>query len=162
MHVRNAFFGFLALTGAVAASVSPANAVEYFTGYVGWYDISKDEDAPQFGVEWRGEYLWQNLRPMVGANVTTDGSAYAYAGFNYDWMVASGFYIIPNLAVGVYGQGDGKDLGHAIEFRSGLEFAYEMDNLHRVGVAVNHVSNASIGTKNPGSETLLFSYSLPY
>jgi hypothetical protein len=69
--------------------------------------------------------------------------------------------LTPNTAVGAYTEGDGQDLGHVIEFRSGFELAYRFDDRSRLGVAVHHLSNASIGDDNPGTETALIYYSIP-
>ncbi|MFW0778014.1 MAG: acyloxyacyl hydrolase [Rickettsiales bacterium] len=142
---------------------SPALATEYVTGYVGLFDlVDGDNEATQFGAEYRFEATSYGLRPMIGANITTDGSLYGYGGFNWDVaLIDDQLYLIPNFAVGAYSQGDGKDLGHGLEFRSGIEMSYQLPNTHRVGVAFNHVSNASIGDKNPGAETLLINYSVP-
>ncbi|HID90986.1 TPA: hypothetical protein EYP44_03395, partial [Candidatus Bathyarchaeota archaeon] len=38
----------------------------------------------------------------------------------------------------------GKDLGGALEFRSGIEASYAFENDSRLGVAFNHISNASL------------------
>src|SRR5690606_92479 len=42
-------------------------------------------------------------------------------------------------------------LGQALEFRSGLELAYEMRSGWRVGLALYHLSNAGLARENPGS-----------
>jgi lipid A 3-O-deacylase len=140
----------------------PAGATDYITIGLGYFDLVDGEsEAAQFSAEYRGEYVWGGLRPIVGISTQNDGGVYAYAGGQYDWNFYDRFYLIPNFVAGAYAQGDSKDLGHAIEFRSGIELDYEFENAHRVGVAFNHISNASIGTKNPGAETLLMNYSIP-
>ena len=157
----NRFTRSLLLATAVAIS-SPAQA-GYLTGYAGWFDFIDDEEtSAQFGVEYRFNPIEYGFRPTVGFNVTTDGSTYGYGGFHWDIeLLDNELFIIPNFAAGVYGEGDGKDLGGAIEFRSGIEIAYQLPNTHRIGVALNHVSNASIYDKNPGAETLLINYGIP-
>ena len=156
------FVAALALA-TTALSALPAQAEGYLTGQLGWYDfIDDDNQATSFGAEYRFNPIEYSIHPMVGAFVTTDSSAYAYAGLHWDIeVIAKQFYISPNFAAGVYRKGDGKDLGGAINFRSGLEFEYQMPNEHRVGLAINHISNASIYNKNPGEETLLLNYSIP-
>jgi hypothetical protein len=42
-----------------------------------------------------------------------------------------------------------------------LELAYRFDNRSRLGLAVSHYSNASIGDTNPGTETATVYYSIP-
>ncbi|MDX2074039.1 MAG: acyloxyacyl hydrolase [Alphaproteobacteria bacterium] len=152
----------LAIT-ATALTASGAQASEYLTATLGWYDlIDQDDQAAQAGLEYRFAPYLYGVRPMGGVSVTSDGGLYGYGGLHWDIEIVPGqWYISPNFAAGVYGNGDGKDLGGAIEFRSGIEFEYQMVNQHRVGVAFNHISNASIYDKNPGVEVLMLTYSLP-
>jgi len=136
---------------------------DYITGYIGYFDVIRnDYNATQFGVEYRAAPLQYGIRPMVGINITTDNSVYGYAGLNWDVaLLDKQLYLIPNFAAGAYKRGDGKELGGTIEFRSGIELAYQFPNEQRLGIAFNHISNASIYSHNPGSETVLVSYSLP-
>jgi len=69
--------------------------------------------------------------------------------------------LTPSFGVGAYDEGDGKDLGDTIEFRSQVELAYRFDNRSRVGVAFSHISNAGIGDRNPGTEILNVYYAYP-
>jgi len=62
-------------------------------------------------------------------------------------------------AAGVYDRGNDKDLGGSIQFRSGLELAYEMNPGSRVGAVFYHLSNAGLEPNNPGSESLVVFWS---
>jgi hypothetical protein len=109
-------------------------------------------------VESRFEYRFQKrylvFSPTLGMMVFGDGSIYFLAGFNVFEQVGKHFTVIPNFAAGGFHNGGKKDLGGAIEFRSGIEIGYWIfDNL-MAGVAFHHISNASIYRKNPGTETL--------
>ena len=92
---------------------------------------------------------------------TTDAAVYGYAGFMLDIYFGRHIVLTPNVAVGLYSDGDGKDLGSAMEFRSGVEMAYRFDSRTRFGFAFHHISNASISDNNPGTETLTLVLSLP-
>ncbi len=153
----------LATLALIFPAAQQAQAADYLTGYIGWHDFIDDEDeSTELGIEYRFHPIDYGFRPTLGFNVTTDGSLYGYGGFNWDVpLVTNELYLIPNFMAGLYSEGDGKDLGGAIEFRSGIELAYQMPNEHRVGIAINHISNASIYDKNPGAETLLINYSIP-
>ena len=145
-----------------AAGASSANATEYLTGLLGWYDVSQqDHDSLEYGGEYRFESVYRGLRPIVGVMANTDEAVYGYAGLHWDIAIMPQWYISPNFTAGAYSHGESKDLGGAIEFRSGVELAYEFTNRHRLGVAFNHRSNASIYDRNPGVETLMMTYSLP-
>ena len=98
---------------------------------------------------------------MIGGLVNTDHGFYIYSGVRMDLYLTRKIVLTPNFAPGIYSKGDGKDLGHAIEFRSGLDLAYRRKNGARIAAEVHHLSNASISNDNPGTETLLFTYSVP-
>lgn len=152
----------MCLVMAVAGATTAFAQGDTFTLSAGRFNaLRSDDQATQYGLEYRFEQISYNIRPVVGGFGTTDGSAYGYVGFNWDVELISQFYIIPNFAVGAYHEGSGKDLGGALEFRSGIELAYEFPNEHRLGVALNHLSNASFYDKNPGSESVFVTYSIP-
>ncbi|HVJ54112.1 MAG TPA: acyloxyacyl hydrolase [Aliidongia sp.] len=129
----------------------------------GGYDIDHNNTAGVF----RGEYrfaskLWV-LRPLLGEEVTTDGASYTYGGFGLDIFIGDHWVLTPNEAVGFWARGDkdSKNLGSWVEFRSGAELAYRLDDDSRVGLSFHHISNAGLTRRNPGEEELLINYSLP-
>ena len=64
--------------------------------------------------------------------------------------------------VGIYVKGgSAKKLGHWIEFRSMAELSYKLDSGARFGIAIYHLSNASLDDFNPGTEVISFSYTVP-
>jgi lipid A 3-O-deacylase len=142
---------------------APVQASPYLTGHMGWFDFNKqEEESLELGAEYRFDPVAYGFRPTLGMSLNTDGGFYGYGGFNWDIaLIDNQLFIIPNFMVGGYSQGDSKDLGHGLEFRSGIEMSYQLPNAHRIGVAINHTSNASLGDKNPGVETLLMNYSVP-
>lgn len=156
---------FLTALLASAAIAPAAQATEYLSINTGQFEVLRDNDydAWQFGAEYRFEQVMYGIRPIVGGFATTDGSLYGYAGLNWDIaLIPNRLFLIPNFAVGAYSDGDdGKDLGGVLEFRSGIELAYQFENQHQLGVALNHLSNASIYDRNPGEESLLVVYSIP-
>lgn len=151
------------LTALVACALTtPAFASDYLTGYVGAYDVSQDDDSAfEVGVEYRYKDVYYGLRPLVGVMVTSDDAIYGYTGAQWDMFLTDSIVFSPNFVAGAYSAGDGKDLGYGIEFKSGIELAYQFDDLSRLGVAFNHISNASLGSDNPGTENLILTYSHP-
>ena len=128
----------------------------------GYYDLLQDDNtAVTASVEYHaGRQFWW-FDPFAGLLVTTEGAAYAYAGIALDVVIADRVAITPSAAVGLYHDGGGKDLGHVVEFRTGAEAAYIFNNDHRLGVSFYHLSNAGLGTRNPGTEILQINYSMP-
>ena len=64
----------------------------------------------------------------------------------------------PSFTPGVYSQGDGKDLGHTIEFKSEIQLSLNLLENSQFGMSYNHISNASLGKKNPGANSYMFNY----
>ena len=62
---------------------------------------------------------------------------------------------------GLYSRGTGVDLGGPIEFRSGIEVAYHMENGMRLGLGWDHRSNLEIYARNPGVEMVHVRLSIP-
>jgi len=145
-----------------------AQAADYLSMSAGYYDIGrmgndKQNEALSLTAEWRPATRWAGglVAPFAGGMLTTDGGLYGYGGVGLDFHPTRTMYIFPNFAAGLYSDGDGKDLGHAVEFRTGVELGWELQTGSRVGVAVHHISNAGLGDKNPGTEILSLNYSFP-
>ena len=140
-----------------------AEEPDFLTFGVGVYDMFDDQTTAEFRVEYvfsEQRKLWI-FSPFVGLTGTAEGGTYGYGGVGIDIFFGRRFVITPNFAAGIYGNGDGKDLGHAIEFRSGVAFAYRFDDFSRLGLTFHHISNAGLDERNPGVESLLLTYSTP-
>ena len=58
----------------------------------------------------------------------------------------------------MYGEGDGKDLGHIVEFKSEVQLSLDLFKNTELGFSYNHISNASLGDKNPGANSYMFNF----
>jgi lipid A 3-O-deacylase len=116
--------------------------------------------------EFRGEYRFADtpwiVAPFIGASVTTDGAAYGYFGLGFDVNFGPNWVLTPNAAVGAFERGSGTRLGSWVEFRTGAEFAYRFPNQSRLGIEVTHTSNAGLTKLNPGEQSVLLMYSIPW
>lgn len=127
----------------------------------GLFDIGQSEKAAEAGLEYRLEkirLLRLALTPTFGVTANEDGAFWGYAGFRWDLALGEKWIVTPNFAISLYEKGDSKDLGHTIEFRSGLEIARRFGD-GRLGLALYHLSNASISDHNPGEESLILTWS---
>jgi lipid A 3-O-deacylase len=165
-HLRAAIFAVAALT---LLPFAPARAGDartddpaFLTLQAGWFDLFQQRDqAGAFAMEYRDDHKLWIFKPFLGGMVTTDSAAHAYAGILLDIYLWRRIVFTLSFAPGLYHNGNGVDLGHAIEFRSAGELAYRFDDRSRLGLMVNHLSNAGIGHRNPGTEVLMLSYSAP-
>jgi len=128
---------------------------------VGRYDINDDMEAIEFRAEYQSDYNLWIFKPFGGVMASSDGAVYGYAGFVTDFYFGRRIVVTPGLAAGLYHNGDGKNLGFPVEFRSSVELAYRFDKRSRLGVSFYHLSNASLSEDNQGTEILSLSYSIP-
>jgi hypothetical protein len=131
--------------------------------FIGNFDFSDHKQAAVlFGFQHQNEDLNRdtligNISPITGGFITENSAAYIYTGF--EWNIDMGaLTFTPSFAPGLYHEGDGKDLGHVIEFKSEVQFSYEISKNSKIGFSYNHLSNASIGDKNPGANSYIFNF----
>ena len=149
-----------------SVAFKPALAAEdgepdFLTFGVGYFDVFKDQNAVFGNLEYRSNKSFWYLKPHVGVFATSDGGAYFYTGVRLDVYLGRRFVLSPNFSPGLYHQGDGKNLGFEVEFRSGLELGYRFSDRGRLTAALHHLSNASLCDDNPGTEIMTLYYSLP-
>ena len=89
--------------------------------------------------------------------ITADSATYFYTGIETNYSIGS-LNITPSFTPGWYTQGGGKDLGHPIEFKSEVQLSLDLTEGSNLGMSYNHVSNASLGDKNPGANSYMFNY----
>ena len=158
----------VALFAATCLSIAPAPAMADDPAFIsfggGSYDWNRKKDeGTEFRVEYRhDEKFLGALKPFVAVAATTTDSYFAGAGVLMDIYLGRRLVLTPSFAPHFYSGGNTKlDLDYAIEFRSQLELAYRMDDRSRIGIAVSHYSNASLGKTNPGTESAILYYSMP-
>ena len=149
------------LTGLAPLPAAADDDPDFLRLAAGRYDINDNREAIEFRAEYQSDYKLWIFKPFGGAMATTDGAVYGYAGFVTDFYFGRRFVLTPSLAAGLYHNGDGKDLGHVVEFRSSMEIAYRFDNRSRLGISFYHLSNASLSEDNQGTEILSLNYSIP-
>ena len=129
----------------------------------GYCDFNRRKDtAADFRLEYRhGEKLWL-FKPWAGLELTADGAVYGLAGLLVDVYFGRRLVVTPSFGAGLYHNGNGKDLGNQVEFRSQVELAWRFNDQSRLSIAISHISNAGIANRNPGAELLNVYYSIPF
>jgi lipid A 3-O-deacylase len=161
--LRFALLAAAALVGpALMAGPASAQDPAFVTLGGGYYDVVRgDNQAADFRLEYRSDLELWIAKPWAGVEVTSDGAVYVAAGLLTDIYFGNRIVVTPQAGVGYYYNGDGPDLGYELEFRTGVEVGYRFDNRSRLAVGLSHISNASLGEDNPGTEILTFTYSIP-
>ena len=134
-----------------------------FNFYSGMFDFSDDgKSSAIFGLQHQNESLLRDsflgtLSPVTGALITADNASYVYTGVQAQYKIGK-INLIPSFTPGLYNAGNGKDLGHIVEFKSEVQLSMDLFNNSEFGFSYNHISNASLGEKNPGANSYMFNF----
>lgn len=148
---------------------APTRPKDYFSIASGVFDFLREKHRTwEFDLEYKVHFRWLKspfqyleFRPLLGVMSTIRGSGYVYGGINFDLLFFDHLLIAPGFAAGYYWEGGGKNLGYPIEFRSGIELGWQFDGGSRLGLHFYHLSNASLGKRNPGEESIVLYYDIP-
>ena len=122
-------------------------------------NFNKSERWIEIGVEYRHPIPVWGLAVAAGLTVNDDRSAWVFGGLRRDFTLAGPWVVTPAFAIALYHQGDGKDLGGPLEFRSALEIGYRWPSEKRLAFGIYHLSNAGLYDRNPGMNSLILTYS---
>ena len=155
---------FVLLTfSAISGEIKDNNLDTKLSVYSGMFDFSDDgKKSTLIGFQHQNENLNRdtflgNLSPITGFLITADNAGYIYTGVQAQYKLGA-LNLTPSFTPGIYHEGDGKDLGHLIEFKSELQISLDLSKTSELGFSYNHISNASLGDKNPGANSYMFNF----
>ena len=154
---------FLFFTQANGENKKITNGKHELNLYAGVFDFSDDKQkAGLFGLQHQNEELYRNsflgkISPITGGFLTENNAFYLYTGVQVEYEI--GFLTItPSFAPGYYNYGSGKDLGYPLEFKSEVQMSFDLSDNTKLGMSYNHISNASLGSKNPGANNYMINF----
>ncbi len=155
----------LAIGAMLCATSSWADDPDFLSIGTGWFDFNRQKDqGAEIRLEYRSDYKipYIEAKPFAAIGGATSSHYFVGAGILWDIYFGKRIVVTPSFAPHLYtGDDDKLDMGHVVEFRSQLEVAYRFDDRSRLGLAISHYSNAGLGDRNPGTETLSLYYSIP-
>ena len=161
LNILAALISFSFLSFAYAGDKqSNETELNFFTGM---FDFSDDKQkAGIIGFQHQNDNLFREsffgrLSPITGGFLTANNAFYVYTGAQAEYDLGS-FTITPSFAPGYYSSGNGKDLGHVLEFKSEIQMSLNLSDTTEFGMSYNHISNASLGDKNPGANSYMFNF----
>ena len=153
-------FSFLLISPSLSDENLNDNEINFYSGM---FDFSDDgQRALLFGLQHQNENLIREsvlgeISPVTGFFLTENQAAYLYTGIQAHYNLGD-LDLTPSFTPGLYHEGDGKDLGHVIEFKTEVQFSINTSADTKFGFSYNHVSNASLGSKNPGANSYIFNF----
>ena len=152
----------LTLSAPVAAQEGPMLVVGVGATGIFHHNSHVTATVAVVSLEYRANRdLWRGVKPLVGAFVGTDDSAYVHAGVYRDFVLSSRWTVTPHFSAGVHSNGEKNNLGGPVEFQSGVDLFYRVGHGWQLGGTLRHVSNGGIYDVNPGIETLAVLVSMP-
>ena len=152
-------FSFLLISPSISENLND-NEINFYSGM---FDFSDDgQRALMFGLQHQNENLIREsvlgeISPVTGFFLTENQAAFLYTGIQAHYNLGD-LDLTPSFTPGLYHEGDGKDLGHVIEFKTEVQFSINTSADTKFGFSYNHVSNASLGSKNPGANSYIFNF----
>ena len=136
------------------------NEFSFFSGIFDYTDNKKNSEI--IGIQHQNDNLYRNsfigkIKPVTGFMITSDAASYLYTGIQAEYDLGK-LNITPSFTPGLYNEGDGKDLGHLIEFKSELQLSFDISDSSELGLSYNHVSNGGLGDINPGADSYMFNF----
>ena len=131
--------------------------------FTGMFDFSDHKQkAGIIGLQHQNDDLYREsflgkLSPITGGFLTENNAFYVYTGAQAEYELGL-FTITPSFAPGYYNSGDGKDLGHVLEFKTEVQMSLNLSDSTEFGMSYNHISNASLGDKNPGANSYMINF----
>ena len=161
LNILIALIGFSFLSFANSEEKkSQKTELNFFTGM---FDFSDTKQASGLiGLQHQNDDLFRNsflgkISPITGGFLTEKSTFYIYTGAQAEYDLGL-FTVTPSFAPGYYNYGDGKDLGSALEFKSEVQVSLNLSDNTELGMSYNHISNASLGDKNPGANSYMFNF----
>ena len=127
-----------------------------FSIFGGSYDYDDDNTSTLYGVNYHltdntlSLFNLVDINPVIGGFVTAKSASMLYSGFETNIGQGS-LYLNISSSAGIYSNGDGKDLGNALQFKSELNLFYRLSKSSRIGIGSHHISNAGLSSVNPGT-----------
>jgi lipid A 3-O-deacylase len=140
----------------------------------GLWSNTRSEEGVDFNAEvvfrkpsfmlWKGVVL-----PNIGLSINSHGdTSKIYGGVLWEFLFSNGLFLNIGTGLAVHdGQlesnnGDKKQLGSRVLFRTPIEFGFTFYERHRISILFDHISNADLARPNEGLDTLGVRYGFQF
>jgi hypothetical protein len=156
--MKKIFYSFTLITSIFSPHILAEESSSFSVGVTGWAVFDNfDHFAIHLDYEYEAiESLW-GIQPRAIIILAEQDQQYFGIGAaktytinkNWDWGIATHMGYARNIDV----------LGYDLEFYSFIFAKYKISEVHRLRGELGHISNAGFGKTNPGSESIVLSYS---
>ena len=164
-RVYKLIFTLMVLTlfssSSYAENKSPAY-LSFAGGHAAVLD-SDQNDLAVFKIEYQTtKRLKWDLIPSFGFAYAESNASFVFTSLNKEYFLSDNWILTPSFGLGIFNDGERIQLGNDLQFRSGLKIYYQLKNKARLGLELYHLSNGGLSDKNPGTEPVFLSISIPF
>ena len=98
-----------------------------------------------------------NLSPITGVSITADSAGYIYTGVQAQYKLGI-LNITPSFTPGFIMRVMVKILDICSNLKAEVQLSFDLSKNSELGFSYNHLSNASLGDKNPGANSYMFNF----
>lgn len=158
-------------TSAIADSIDETTQNILNNGRIaagfGYFGVVDNKQLPtlKLGYEFAPLENYWDIRPIAQVMGHYLGAYHISVGALKDFTISKRWSWGISSSVGYLHEDSSDDtdeLGHDIEFYSTISATYHLNTATAIRAELGHISNASLGEDNPGSESLFFSYLLEF
>ena len=161
IKILTIFLMLFGLTKSINADELKPSDNHQFNFFSGVFDTttSSKKSSSLFGIQHSNEDLFRDtflgkFSPITGFMMTADSAAYFYTGVQAEYKIGK-LNLTPSFSPGLYSMGDGKDLGSPLEFKSEVQLSLDLLPGTKLGYSQSHISNADLGSTNPGADSYM-------
>lgn len=154
----------MALTDCPTGCLAPDDATARLSFQAARVEFNENIVGDEIYVGYDLGTAYGPFQPTIGASWTSMGDAWIGAGAKWTTqsLIDGPFFIEASLMPGYHLQGDGPDIGGALQFRSSLGAGFAFENGMTLLASYDHRSNADTQDLNPGLETIALRFAGPF
>jgi len=164
IKILTIFLILVGMTKSINANEIKSSNSHIFNFFSGVWDTNNDfnKSSELFGIQHSNEDLFRDtflgkLSPITGFMMTADADTYFYTGVQAEYKIGK-INLTPSFSPGLYSMGDGKDLGSPLEFKTEVQLSLDLLPGTKLGYSHSHLSNADLGSTNPGADSYMFNF----
>jgi hypothetical protein len=146
------------ITDFISAQQNPANDISLVIVHAAFDVLQQQKPSIEKRIELRQDVDDSGFGQFIGIMFNVNGANHFYSGIYFNLNLYDFLIMTPSFAPGIYLENKSKKLFYPVEFRSQVELSFKIFTGVRLGFSFNHISNAGLGKKNPGVESLAVTY----
>lgn len=141
--------------------VVPHRVQDFLSAGIGVFNVPQRRGIDSYRLEYLSKVrVFRTGRVFGGLTFGSQGFGMVYTGFTWNFPLRGRLHFLPSTSFGFRDDGPTDRFSGTLQFRTALELSWEFDPRHRLGFAVQHISNAELDHPNLGVNSQYLTYSV--